>query len=97
MGRGKAQYIVKAILAYQGLQKREEIPSFVGTSIDYDIIRQIVLQIMDEREGKIRQPAVSMADMVHESLPDKKQDILEGFDEAALNGIMESIAAFQKQ
>ena len=97
MGRGKAQYIVKAILAYQGLQKREELPPAAGMFVDYDIIRQIVMQIMDEREGKPSHSTVSMADTVQEPEQGEEKDVLEGFDEAALNGIMESIAAFQNQ
>ena len=97
MGRGKAQYIVKAILAYQGLQKRGELPPSTGMSVDYDIIRQIVMQIMDEREGKTSHSTVSMADTVQEPEQGEEKDVLEGFDEAALNGIMESIAAFQEQ
>lgn len=97
MGRGKAQYIVKAILAYQGLQKRGELPQSAGMSVDYGIIRQIVMQIMDEREGKTSHSTVSVADTVQEPEQGKEKDVLEGFDEAALNGIMESIAAFQNQ
>ena len=97
MGRGKAQYIVKAILAYQGLQKRGELPPSAGMSVDYDIIRQIVMQIMDEREGKTSHSTVSMADTVQEPEQGEEKDVREGFDEAALNGIMESIAAFQEQ
>ena len=97
MGRGKAQYIVKAILAYQGLQKRGELPPSARMSVDYDIIRQIVMQIMDEREGKTSHSTVSMADTVQEPEQGEEKDVLEGFDEAALNGIMESIAAFQEQ
>lgn len=97
MGRGKAQYIVKAILAYQGLQKRGELPSSAGMPVAYGIIRQIVMQIMDEREGKPSHSTVSMADTVQEPEQGEEKDVLEGFDEAALNGIMESIAAFQNQ
>jgi len=52
MGRGKAQYIVKAVLVYQDLQQKGELPQAVGVPFDYDTLRQIVLQIMDEREGK---------------------------------------------
>lgn len=97
MGRGKAQYIVKAILAYQALQKRGELPPSAGMSVDYGIIRQIVLQIMDEREGKTNHSIVPVADTVQEPELGKEKDVLEGFDEAALNGIMESIAAFREQ
>ena len=97
MGRGKAQYIVKAILAYQGLHRRDELPQSAGMSVDYGIIRQIVMQIMDEREGKPSHSTVSMADTLQEPEQGKEKDVLEGFDEAALNGIMESIAAFQNQ
>lgn len=97
MGRGKAQYIVKAILAYQGFLKRGELPQSAGMSVDYGIIRQIVMQIMDEREGKTSHSTVSMVDVIQEPELGKEKDVLEEFDEAALNGIMESIAAFQNQ
>lgn len=97
MGRGKAQYIVKAVLVYQDLQQKGELPQAMGVPFDYDTIRQIVLQIMDEREGKISSAFPFSNEQVQETEPEKEEDILEGFDEAALNGIMESIVAFQNQ
>lgn len=55
MGREKARYIVKAILAYRTLEEQGELPQISGSvSYDYDTIKSIVLQIMREQgeEGK---------------------------------------------
>ena len=97
MGRGKAQYIVKAVLVYQNLQQSGELPQTVGVPYDYGTIRHIVRQILDEREGKINSVFPSPREQVQKPESEKEKDLLEGFDEVALNGLMESIAAFQNQ
>ena len=48
MGRGKAQYIVKAIMAYQN-PTGESDGRIVRSTIDYDKIRTFVLQVLAER------------------------------------------------
>ena len=93
MGRGKAQYIVKAVLAYQNRKQNGEILQPIGVPFDYDTIKRIVLQVMEEKEGQV----VSAAGDVQEPEPQKENDLLQGFDEDALIGIMESLEAFQEQ
>lgn len=56
MGRGKVQYIVKAVLVYQDLQQKGELPRNVGVSYYYKDIKQIVLQIIEEREKQTENP-----------------------------------------
>ena len=52
MGRGKAQYIVKAVLVYQNLQQSGELPTGASIGLDYDAVRRIVLQVLEERDGQ---------------------------------------------
>ena len=52
MGRGKAQYIVKAVLVYQNLQQSGELPKGGGIGLDYEAVRKIVLQVLEERDGQ---------------------------------------------
>ena len=93
MGRGKAQYIVKAVLAYQNRKQNGEILQPIGVPFDYDTIKRIVLQVMEEKEGQVGRAAGD----VQEPEPQKENDLLQGFDEDALIGIMESLEAFQEQ
>lgn len=51
MGRGKAQYIVKAILIYQNVQLNGKASLRDMTVMDYNTIKEMVIQILDEREG----------------------------------------------
>lgn len=54
MGRGKAQYIVKAVMLYQDMQESgEAVPT--GCAYDYERIRRVVLQVIEERERQIGQ------------------------------------------
>ena len=97
MGRGKAQFIVKAILLYQELQQKGDLPQTTAVAYNYESIKQIVLQIIEEREkqgGKIVGiPGKEKPEVVQK----KENDLLEEFDEDALSDIMASIAAFQNQ
>lgn len=53
MERGKAQYIVDAVMAYQnGGQAGVSVLSRVGGLADYKTIRKIVLQVIEERENR---------------------------------------------
>ena len=95
MGRGKAQYIVKAVLVYQNLQQSGEFPKGAGIGLDYEAVRRIVLQVLEEQDGK-------EIKYIHEEriLEDDKElesDVLNGLDDSILNGILESIEAFQNQ
>lgn len=93
LGRGKAQYIVKAVLAYQNGKQNGEILQPAENPFDYDTIKQIVLQVMEERE---RQTG-NVIGTVQEIESEKENDLLQEFDEDALTGIVESLQAFQEQ
>lgn len=93
LGRGKAQYIVKAVLAYQNGKQNGESLQPAENPFDYDTIKQIVLQVMEERE---RQTG-NVIGTVQEIGSEKENDLLQGFDEDALTGIVESLQAFQEQ
>ena len=97
MGRGTGQYIVKAVMLYQDMQESgETVPT--GGTYDYERIRRVVLQVIEERE---RQLGVPEREIV---LPEEKkkepgpeEDLLTSLDDDTLSGIMASIAAFQQQ
>ena len=93
LGRGKAQYIEKSVLAYQNGKQNGEILQPAENPFDYDTIKQIVLQVMEERE---RQTG-NVIGTVQEIESEKENDLLQGFDEDALTGIVESLQAFQEQ
>lgn len=101
--REKAQYIVKAVLAYRTLEEKGEVPQTGGAvSYDYETIKSIVLQIMREQgeEGKITamQPGMAPTHQQSEAEPEElvmEADPLVGFDDSAMDGIMASLAAFQ--
>ena len=94
MGRGKAQYIVKAVMLYQDMQESgEAVPT--GCAYDYERIRRVVLQVIEERErqiGQTRNEVVSEKD----SVKVQEHDMIMSLDENALKGIMDSLTAFQK-
>ena len=97
MGRGKAQYIVKAVMLYQDMQESGEAVH-TGSAYDYERIRRVVLQVIEERERHLGVPVREVA------LPEEKkretepeEDMLTSLDDDALNGIMASLAAFQQQ
>lgn len=97
MGRGKAQYIVKAVMLYQDMQESGEAVH-TGSTYDYERIRRVVLQVIEERE---QQMGVSLReDAIPEEKrkePKAKEDMLTSLDDDALSGIMASLAAFQQQ
>ena len=93
MERGKAQYIVNAVLVYQNGGEAAGISS--GQAVDYEKIRQFVLQVIREHERQ-EAPRNGAAEE-----PDRPDGAEEGegaafvFDEDALNGIMSSLEAFK--
>lgn len=102
LGREKAQYIVKAVLAYQLMEERGEVPKETEAAYDYESIRRIVLQILKEQNatGKVDLSKTD-ADFAKEELAEEEEQLqednpLEGFDEEAMLGIMASISAFQE-
>lgn len=95
MGRGKAQYIVKAVLVYQSMQEGVEIHQPLTGFSDYNAIRQIVLQVLEENERQKK----GQTDFVQQSRLEKEQteeNILESFDTDTLNGILDSLEAFKE-
>ena len=105
LGREKAQYIVKAVLAYQLMEERGEAPTETGTAYDYESIRRIVLQILREQNandetftarsdfGENLMSAEKPSQTEEES---QENNPLQGFDEDAMFGIMAAISAFQE-
>lgn len=95
-GRGKAQYIVKAVMLYQDMQESgETVPT--GSAYDYERIRRVVLQVMEERERQMGVPVREVAlPEEKKKEPEPEEDMLTSLDEDALNGIMASLAAFQQ-
>ena len=98
MGRGKAQYIVKAVMLYQDMQESGEAVH-TGSTYDYERIRKVVLQVIEERESEtgILIKKVPLEEIPKEELKPKKEDVFTSLDEDALSGIMASLAAFQQQ
>ena len=97
MGRGKAQYLVKAVLAYQNMQEKGQTSSLAGSSVDYELLRRMVFQILDERDGK---QSLMPEHETKQELKEERQeenDLLQEFDEADLEGMLASIMAFQVQ
>lgn len=97
MGRGKAQYIVKAVLVYQKMQQEGEVPQTSGLPYDYQSIRRVVLQVLEEQKGQSGGQSIVSQTAEPESIPEKEPDLLLGFNESDISGIMASLAAFQEQ
>lgn len=98
LGREKAQYIVKAIRAYQFMDARTEKQQDSDRVVyEYQKIKQIVLQIMSEHENFGGIP-VDMPEYQTSCIEDNmnaESNILDGLDESAVEGIMNSLLAFQ--
>ena len=97
MGRGKAQYLVKAVMAYQSMQESGQAPILSGGPMDYELLRRMVFQILDERDGKQRQASVNENNQELAAKEQEENDLLQGFDDTDLDGMMASILAFQGQ
>lgn len=98
MERGKAQYIVDAVMAYQnGGSSGISVSSGAGRLTDYDTIRKIVLQVIEERENRAYSSNRTAAEEKEtagqaEALD---QNELSGLDDEALGGILQSLEAFK--
>lgn len=98
LGREKAQYIVKAIRAYQFMDARTEKQQDSDRVVyEYQKIKQIVLQIMSEHEnfGGIPVDMLEYQTSCIEDNMNAESNILDGLDESAVDGIMNSLLAFQ--
>lgn len=98
MGRGKAQYIVKAIMAYQNLKGAASGHASISPVVDYEKIRNFVLQVLEERS--IGHVSASKAEKhVTKQKPKVKVDHVEmnelpDFDDNAVNDILASLSVF---
>ena len=94
MERGKAQYIVNAVLAYQNGAQAGDMP-YTGQAVDYEKIRQFVLQVIREHESQ----EIPHNEMAGEAAgldgAGEQEGAAFGFDEDALAGIMSSLEAFK--
>lgn len=96
MGRGKGQYIVKAIMAYQN---PEGISSghVIVPAVDYEKIKSFVLKLIEERininvdSGTKEIPRIKQE--VKEEQVDPGQPI--DLDEETINDIMQSLNMFR--
>ena len=97
LGRGKAQYIVKAILAYQSNMSGEGTGATQAVGLDYSAVRRIVLQVL-EGQGK-QYGGVTVSKPEREEIVDEipENDFLQNFDDDAIDGIMAAMAAFQEE
>ena len=98
MERGKAQYIVDAVMAYwRGGQAGVSPVSGAGGLADYETIRKIVLQVMDEREnGSYGSKVVATEEKETEKQAETSGgNELTGLDAEALGGILQSLEAFK--
>ncbi len=94
MERGKAQYIVNAVLAYQNGAQAGDMPH-AGQAVDYERIRQFVLQVIREHEGWEIPHRVTAVEPIEPDATEDKAGTMFGFDEDALDGIMSSLEAFK--
>lgn len=98
MERGKAQYIVDAVMAYQsGGQAGVSVLSGTERMADYETIRKIVLQVMEERENGAYGSNMATARAVEtaERTGTSGEIGLAGLDDSALGNILQSLDAFK--
>ena len=96
MTRKKAQYIVDAILAYQDMQE-QGIVLVAVSGMDYGQIRAIVLQVLAEQRGENQKQVYEGTqgkEVEQQLMPDESEEL--DFDPGALEGIIQSIAAFRE-
>ena len=94
MKRGKAQYIVNAVLAYQG-REQDGKTLFVGQEPDYEQIRSFVLQVIEEHEQQKRGFEEITGIPEDQKKMEVSRDIDFGLDDATMEGIMASLEAFK--
>lgn len=98
MERGKAQYIVDAVMAYQsGGQAGVSVLSGTERLADYERIRKIVLQVMEERESGAYGSNMAAAGAMETAQQEETSGAsgLAGLDDDALGGILQSLEAFK--
>ena len=103
MRRGKAQYIVKVVLAYRNRLDDIEDPLQVQPQVfDYEQIRHLVLQVLEEREKNEQHKhetgkSAAVKEVGAGSLQyrgEEKQELLD-LDEGAANDILAALENFR--
>lgn len=94
MERGKAQYIVNAVLAYQNGGMAAGI-SAGQAAVDYEKIQQFVLQVIREQERQETPHNETTGESAVLDGAEEREGADFGFDEDALSGIMSSLEAFK--
>ena len=95
MKRGKAQYIVNAVLAWQNGGNPGE-PGSVGLPLDYEKIRRFVLQVLDERERQGNHHEAHMENQMEQETEEMPGGMELELDEGAMAGILSSLEAFKR-
>ncbi len=94
MKRGKAQYIVNAVLAWQNGGNPGETGS-VGPPLDYEKIRRFVLQVLDERERRESRHEAYLENQGEQKTGEIPGGMELELDEDAMAGILSSLEAFK--
>lgn len=101
MGRGKGQYIVKAIMAYQN-PDGVTTGHMVVPAVDYEKIRHFVLQVLEERGNDVILPHAEKTlaqEPIRENRKGKEEKHekveLPDLDEVAVNNILASLSVFK--
>lgn len=94
MERGKAQYIVNAVLAYQNRAQAGDM-AYAGQAVDYEKIRQFVLQVIRENESQEARHKETAGEPTRPDTAEERKVTAFGFDKDALAGIMSSLEAFK--
>lgn len=96
MGRGKGQYIVKAIMAYQN---PESFPkgNVVMPAVDYEKIKTFVLKVIEEKFNVNPETVPKEKNKTIREPREEKMDIGNpiDLDEETINDIMQSLSMFR--
>ena len=94
MKRGKAQYLVNAVLAYRNGENPGEA-GLVGQPLDYEKIRRFVLQVLEEHEQQGSSHDVHVENQGEQTAEETPEGMEFDLDEDALAGIMSSLEVFK--
>ena len=96
MGRGKGQYIVKAIMAYQNLIGAGS-GQVAASTIDYEKIRIFVLKVIEEKSNAETAYVIKENPTLSQKMAEEQVDEREttDLDEATVNDIIQSLSMFR--
>ena len=94
MERGKAQYIVNAVQAYQNGAQAGDM-TYAGQAVEYEKIRQFVLKVIREHESQETPHKDTAKEPAGPDAAEGQEGTGFGFDEDALAGIMSSLEALK--